>query len=116
MVPLFQVISPTACPEESLKINDNYCRHILSSYGVLQIPVVYWKSSCGKFYSDTIVTGNNNYSDELKEKEYYTRYDGKSGLHNTRRIGEIWIPGEESRAPTVEIRSNKRKCFGRTEN
>ena len=61
IVPLFQVkvISPTVGPEESLKVNDKYCRHILSSYGVLQIPVAYWKSSLKKFYSDTIVTGSN---------------------------------------------------------
>jgi hypothetical protein len=48
IVPLFLVISPIVGPEESLKVNDNYCRHILSSYGVLQIPVAYWKSSLKK--------------------------------------------------------------------
>ena len=52
IVPLFQVkvIPPTVGPEESLKVNDNYCRHILSSYGVLQIPVAYWKSSLKNSY------------------------------------------------------------------
>jgi len=59
MVLLFQVISSTVGPEESLKVNDKYYRHILSSHGVLQIPVAYWKSSLKKFYSDTIVTGSN---------------------------------------------------------
>ena len=102
-IPLFQVISPAMCfiCGDHLRVNKYYYRYILSSYGVLRILVVYWKCSCGKFYSDIIVgvTGSNNYSDELKEKEYYTRYDGKSSLSNTRRIGEIWIRGEEPRAP-----------------
>ena len=101
IVPLFQVISPAVGSGESLRVNRYHDRFIPSSYGVLQIPVAYWKSSRGKFYPDIIVgvTGSNNYSDELKEKEYYTRYDGKSSLHNTKRIGEIWIQGEEPRAP-----------------
>ncbi len=102
-VPLFQVISSTTCPVcgEHLQVNKLYDRYILSSWGVIQIPVTYWKCSCGEFYPDTIVgvTGSNNYSDELKEKEYYTRYGGKTSLANTRGIGELWIQGAKPRAP-----------------
>jgi hypothetical protein len=104
-VPLFQVISPDICPicGNALGVNKYYDRYILSSYGVLQIPVSYWKcASCESFYCpDDIagVTGSNNYSDEMKEKEYYTRYEGKTSLFNTERVGEIWIQGGEPRAP-----------------
>jgi len=104
-VSLFQVVSPVVCPicGSALTVNDHYDRYILSSYGVLRIPVTYWECpSCKSFYCpDEIVgvTGSNNYSDEIKKKEHYTRYEGKTSLFNTERIGEIWIPGKEPRAP-----------------
>ena len=103
-VPLFQVRSPTWCPicGTLLNVNKNYDRYILSSQGVLQIPGTYWECPiCRKFYPDLIVgvLGSNNYSDELKDKEYYTRNGGKTSLWNTKGIGEIWIQGEEPRAP-----------------
>ena len=84
-------------------MNKNYDRYVLSSYGVLQIPVTYWECpSCKNYYcSDQIVgvQGSNNYSDEVKDKEYYTRNGGKTSLWNAKGIGEIWIQGEEPRAP-----------------
>lgn len=104
-VSLFQVVSPVVCPicGSALNVNDHYDRYILSSYGVLRIPVTYWECpSCKSFYCpDEIVgvTGSNNYSDEIKEKEHYTRYEGKTSLWNARRIGEHWIPAKEPRAP-----------------
>jgi hypothetical protein len=104
-VPLFQVRSPTRCPicGSHLNVNKLYDRYILSSYGVLQIPVTYWECpSCKDFYcSDQIVgvLGSNNYSDEVKDKEYYTRNGGKTSLWNAKGIGELWIRGEEPRAP-----------------
>jgi hypothetical protein len=65
--------------------------------------VTYWECpSCKNFYcSDQIVgvLGSNNYSDEAKDKEYYTRNMGKTSLWNAKGIGEIWIQGEEPRAP-----------------
>jgi len=103
-VPLFQVISPDICPicGDVLGVNKYYDRYILTSYGVLQMPMSYWEcASCGEFYTDEIagVTGSNNYSDELKEKEHYTRYEGKTSLWNAMKIGEHWILGGEPRAP-----------------
>jgi hypothetical protein len=42
-VSLFQVRSPDGCPggEEKLELNKHYDRYILSSEGVLKIPVCY---------------------------------------------------------------------------
>ena len=71
MVPLFTPISPFQCSicGNPLKINEHYDRFIISSYGVIEVPVIYWICSnpnCEKHHSDTIicVTGSANYRDE----------------------------------------------------
>ena len=103
-VRLFQVESPHSCPRDGgkLRVNKHYNRFILTNYGPIRVPVISWECViCGEFYPDQIVgvTGSNNYSEELLEKEYYTRNNGKSSLWNTSTIGKIWIQGAEPRAP-----------------
>ncbi|CAG0994624.1 hypothetical protein METP3_02869 [Methanosarcinales archaeon] len=73
MVPLFTPISPVQCSlcGSPLKINEHYDRFIISSYGIIECPVIYWICSnpkCETHHSDTLigVTGSANYSDELK--------------------------------------------------
>lgn len=103
LVTLFSVISPTMCSicGSHLNVNQHYSRYVLSSYGVLEIPVTYWECSnqkCKKHVADEIagVRGSANYCDEYLLKQKYVRYDGKCSLWNTRSVGEIHCNG---RAP-----------------
>ncbi len=58
MVSLFTPISPIQCSicGSPLKINENYDRFIISSYGVIEVPVTY--SSCSYI---TLIIGRNQY-------------------------------------------------------
>ena len=109
MIPLFTVIPATSyfngpC---GLTVHDHYTRYIISSYGIIECPVTYWKlfNEAGTVYfTDTIVgvTGSANYSDEYLEKQKWVRYDGKCSLWNTRSCGEIYTSGltdDPGRAP-----------------
>ncbi|MFO8109638.1 MAG: transposase, partial [Thermoplasmata archaeon] len=96
LLPLFKVISPSHCNEcgSKLHINKSRKRYVLSSYETIEIPVNYWQCSndaCNTYYTDDIVgvTGSNNYSDEFLDKLFYTRYNSKTSLFNTRTAGEI---------------------------
>lgn len=98
LVTLFSVKSPTCCKKCGAKLNVNKTdeRYVISSYGILEIPVKYWECSndgCTEYYSDNIVgvTGSNNYSDEYLDKLYYTRYEAKNSLFNTQKTGEIMV-------------------------
>jgi hypothetical protein len=100
MVTLFTPISPIQCSicQSPLKINENYDRFIISSYGIIECPVTYWICSnpkCKKHHSDAIfgVTGSANYSDEYLQKQKCVRYDGRCSLWNTRTVGEIFTEG-----------------------
>ncbi len=100
MVPLFTPISPIQCSicGNHLKINEYYDRFIISSYGIIEVPVIYWICSnpkCEKHHSDTIigVTGSANYSDEYLQKQKCVRYDGRCSLWNTRTVGETFTEG-----------------------
>ncbi len=100
MIPLFTPISPIKCfiCESPLKINEHYDRFIISSYGIIEVPVIYWICSnpnCGKHHSDTIigVTGSANYSDEYLQKQKCVRYEGGCSLWNTRTVGETFTEG-----------------------
>ena len=109
MFPSFTVISPAGCSncESSLNINDHYTRHIISSYGIIECEVIYWRCSnkeCKTHFPDTIagVTGSANYSDEYLQKQKYGRYEGKCSLWNTRSVREIYTFGKtdnRGRAP-----------------
>lgn len=100
MVPLFTPLSPTHCSicGSPLNINEYYDRFIISSYGIIECPVIYWICSnpnCKKHHSDTIigVTGSANYSDEYLEKQKCVRYSGRCSLWNTRTVGETFTEG-----------------------
>ncbi len=100
MVPLFTPISPVQCSlcGSPLKINEHYDRFIISSYGIIECPVIYWICSipkCEKHHSDTLigVTGSANYSDEYLQKQKCVRYEGRCSLWNTRIIGETFTEG-----------------------
>ncbi len=100
MVPLFTSISPIQCSicGNPLNINDHYARFVISSYGIIECPVIYWICSnpnCRKHHSDTIlgVTGSANYSDEYLQKQKCVRYDGRCSLWNTRTVGETFTEG-----------------------
>jgi hypothetical protein len=100
MVPLFTVFHPDRCIicGSSLKINDHYDRYIISSYGIILVPTIYWICSnpdCGKHHTDTIigVTGSANYSDEFIEKEKCVRNNGRCTLWNTNTVGKIFTHG-----------------------
>jgi len=100
MVPLFTPISPIQCSicGSPLNINEHYDRFIISSYGVIEVPVTYWICSnpnCEKHHSDTIigVTGSANYSDEYLQKQKCVRYDGRCTLWNTRTVGQTFTEG-----------------------
>lgn len=110
MIPLFTVIPATSYfnGQGRLTIHDHYTRYIISSYGIIEIPVTYWKSddptADTRYYTDMIigVTGSANYSDEYMEKQKWVRYDGKCSLWNTRSCGEIYTAGltdDPGRAP-----------------
>lgn len=97
LVSLFSVVHPTICKMCGAKLYiDQYGnRYILSSFGILEIPVTYWVCSndnCKTHYHDEIigVTSSKNYSDEYLEKQFYTRYKGKCSLFNNRAVGEIY--------------------------
>lgn len=97
---LFTPISPTDCIfcGSPLKFNEYYDRFIISSYGIIKCPVVYWICSnpdCGKHHTDMIlgVTGSANYSDEYKDKQIDVRYNGRCTHWNTRIVGEIYTEG-----------------------
>ena len=99
-VPLFTVLSPERCPScgSRLYVHQNYTRHIISSYGIIECPTTYWDCSnekCGSHPNDIVVgvTGSANYSDEYLEKQKYVRYDGKCSLWNSRSVGEIYTMG-----------------------
>lgn len=99
-VPLFTVIHPDRCIicGSSLKINQHYDRYIISSYGIIMVPTIYWICSnpdCEKHHTDTIigVTGAANYSDEFIEKEKCVRYNGRCTLWNTNAVGRIFTQG-----------------------
>lgn len=107
LLPLFTVRKPKICSKcgSKLSVNKRYDRYILSSHGVLKIPVTYWECSseeCNEYYSDEIVgvNGSNNYSDEYLQKQFYTRYEGKCSLFNNRTVGKIYTAedGYEGRA------------------
>jgi len=100
MVSLFTPISPIQCSicRSPLNINEHYDRFIISSYGVIEVPVTYWICSnpnCEKHHSDTIigVTGSANYSDEYLQKQKCVRYDGRCTLWNTRTVGQTFTEG-----------------------
>jgi len=100
MVSLFTPISPIQCSicGSPLNINEYYDRFIISSYGVIEVPVIYWICSnpnCEKHHSDTIigVTGSANYSDEYLQKQKCVRYDGRCTLWNTRTVGQTFTEG-----------------------
>jgi hypothetical protein len=100
MVPLFTPISPVQCSlcGSPLKINEHYDRFIISSYGIIECPVIYWICSnpkCEKHHSDTLigVTGSANYSDEYLQKQKCVRYEGRCSLWNTRTVGETFTEG-----------------------
>ena len=110
LVSLFTVIPATTLVDNSKKliVHGHYTRHIISSYGIIEIPVTYWKSTDPtedtQYYTDLIigVTGSANYSDEYMEKQKYVRYEGKASLWNTRRCGEIYtyrLTDSTGRAP-----------------
>jgi len=118
--PLFSVQSPTECKEcrSKLNVNKSEERYIISSYGILEIPVNYWECSnekCDEYYPDDIVgvTGSNNYSDEYLDKLFNTRYKCKTSLFNTQRAGEILVgpQGENARAacPTTLWRYDQQR-------
>jgi len=97
LVSLFSVVHPTICIEcgAKLYIDQHWNRYILSSFGILKIPVIYWVCSndtCKTHYHDEIIgiTGSKNYSDEYLDKQFYTRYKGKCSLYNNRTVGEIY--------------------------
>lgn len=101
LLPLFSVLHPICCNVCGSKLykNKNYTRYILTSYGVLEIPTIYWKCSnngCNTHFTDTIVgvDGQNNYSKEYLDIQYHTRYEGKCSLHNNRRVGELYTEEE----------------------
>ncbi len=55
MLPLFTPISPIKCEicGSPLKINDHYARYVISSYGIIECPVIYWIcSKCNKHHTD----------------------------------------------------------------
>ena len=94
--PLFSVVSPETCTYcgSNLYVNKRYNRYIISQYGILEIPVTYWRCGnkrCKSQFSDTIigVEGSRNYSSEFMELQYNIRYTGKCSLHNNRRVGEL---------------------------
>jgi hypothetical protein len=100
MVSLFTPISPIQCSicGSRLNINEHYDRFIISSYGVIEVPVTYWICSnpnCEKHHNDTIigVTGSANYSDEYLQKQKCVRYDGRCTLWNTRTVGQTFTEG-----------------------
>ena len=100
MVSLFTPIYPIQCSicGSPLNINEYYDRFIISSYGVIEVPVIYWICSnpnCKKHHSDTIigVTGSANYSDEYLQKQKCVRYDGRCTLWNTRTVGQTFTEG-----------------------
>lgn len=100
MTHLFSPISPTNCIVcgSPLKINENYTRYLITSYGIIERPVSYWICSnpgCGKHHTDMIlgVTGSANYSDEYKDRQIDVRYNGRCTLWNTRIVGEIYTKG-----------------------
>lgn len=107
IVHLFTVIHPTVCVKCGAKLYVclHYDRHILSSFGILEVPVIYWECSndaCNSYYHDKIVgvTGSRNYSDEYFDIQFHTRYIGKCSLFNNRSVGEIYTsePGYGGRA------------------
>ena len=100
MLPLFTPISPTHCVicGNPLKPNERYDRFVISSYGIIRCPVIYWICSdpnCKKHHHDTLmgVTGSANYSDEFNEKMKCVRYDGRCTLWNSHITGEIFTEG-----------------------
>ena len=95
--PLFSVLPPVCCDRCGSKLykNKNYTRYLLTSYGILRIPIVYRMCSnnrCKAHFTDTIigVDGSKNYSEEYLDIQYHTRYEGKCSLHNNRRVGELY--------------------------
>lgn len=97
LVTLFSVISPVVCPNCGARLlkNKAHHRYLVSSYGILKVPVRYWRCSakyCRQHCADEIagVDGSNSYTDEYMEIQYRTRYEGKCSLHNNRRVGEIY--------------------------
>jgi hypothetical protein len=102
LVCLFSVVHPTICIEcgARLYIDQHWDRYIISSFGILEISVIYWVCSndgCKTHYHDEIigVTGSKNYSDEYLDKQFYTRYKGKCSLFNNRTIGEIYTSEDD---------------------
>jgi hypothetical protein len=100
MYPLFTPISPISCfiCGNPLKLNENYDRFIISSYGIIRCPTTYWICSnpeCRKHHTDMIlgVTGSANYSDEYLEKQKCVRYNGQCTLWNSRIVGETFTEG-----------------------
>lgn len=107
LLPLFSVIHPSECLICGSKLHKikNHDRYILSQYGILEIPVIYWECSneeCNAHYTDTIVgvDGPKNYSNGYLDIQLHTRYIGKCSLHNNRRVAEIYTaePGHSGRA------------------
>lgn len=102
LLPLFSVIHPSECLICGSKLhkNKNHDRYILSRYGILEIPVIYWECSseeCNAHYTDTIVgvDGPRNYSNGYLDIQLHTRYIGKSSFHNNRRVAEIYTAEPE---------------------
>lgn len=101
LMPLFTVIPATELVDDPqcLTVHNRYTRYIISTYGIIEIPIAYWKSvdttADPMYYTDVIVgvTGSANYSDEYLQKQKCVRYDGKCSLWNTRSCGEIYTSG-----------------------
>lgn len=97
LLPLFTVIPATKLVDdpECLTVHNHYTRYIISTYGIIEIPITYWRSVDSTYYADAIVgvTGSANYSDEYLQKQKWVRYDGKCSLWNTRSCGEIYTSG-----------------------
>lgn len=99
-VPLFTYIPPNQCINcgSTLGVHQYYSRHIISSYGIIEVPVQYLickNPVCREYQHGSIigVTGSANYSDEYLEKQETSRLDGKGSFWNTRGIGEIYTQG-----------------------
>jgi hypothetical protein len=97
---LFTPVSPTNCVicGSPLKFNENYTRYLITTYGIIECPVIYWICSnpgCGKHHVDTIVgvTGSANYSDEFIDKQIDVRYNGRCTHWNTNIVGKIYTEG-----------------------
>mgnify|MGYP000709899175 CR=1 FL=1 len=95
LVHLFSVDVPEKCPECGGKLYDNkkYDRYILTSEGVIEVPVVYKRcKECSNMESSKIigVDGSRNYADEILLKSKKVRHRAKNSLNDSRKAAEIF--------------------------